>query len=157
MQYSFKAKIYKVGINPCVDVPKKITGQLQAHKGYIPIKGTINNHSFTKNLVPVKDAPYRLYTDMIMLKGSGMAVGKTASFVIEQDSVKKKKDVPFHSALKKVLQQKKLLAAFESLTRARRNDILKYLHQVKTEETLQRNIAKVIAQLEKRVVSVRIP
>lgn len=43
--------------------------------------------------------------------------------------------------------------SFESLTRARRNDILKYLRQIKTEETLQRNISKVIAQLEKKKAS----
>lgn len=41
MSFSFKAKIYKVGINPCVDVPNNITRKINK-KGYIPVKGTIN-------------------------------------------------------------------------------------------------------------------
>ena len=52
--YSFKAKIYKVGINPCVDVPEKIYSKLIATKGYIPVKGTINQFPFQQTLCPVK-------------------------------------------------------------------------------------------------------
>ena len=41
MKFSFDAKIYKVGINPCVDVPLHITGKMIPEKGYIPVKGKI--------------------------------------------------------------------------------------------------------------------
>ncbi len=42
MAFSFKAKIYKVGINPCVDVPEKISSKLKAGRGYILIPSRQN-------------------------------------------------------------------------------------------------------------------
>ena len=38
-KYKFKAEIYKIGINYCVDVPGNITSEMTATKGYIKIKG----------------------------------------------------------------------------------------------------------------------
>jgi len=35
MRHTFKAKIYKTGINWCVDVPAKISGQMIAGKGRV--------------------------------------------------------------------------------------------------------------------------
>jgi hypothetical protein len=61
MKYAFKAKIYKTGINWCVDVPLKISKKMIPEKGYIKIKGRINEFDFKKSLVPVKDSPYRLF------------------------------------------------------------------------------------------------
>src|SRR5688500_17510328 len=88
MKHSFKAKIYSVGINWCVDVPRRITKQLTAERGYIKIKGEINGFTFTKTLMPVKNSPYRLFVNQAMMKGGGTALGKTASFKIEQNSDK---------------------------------------------------------------------
>jgi len=41
-EYRFSAKIYKLGINPCVDLPKKISVTI-GKRGYIPIVGRIND------------------------------------------------------------------------------------------------------------------
>lgn len=83
--HHFTAKVYKTGINAAVDVPKEITDVLQPVKGYIRITGTINGHTFRQTLVPVKDAPYRLFVNIPMLKGGEAALGDTAKFSIERD------------------------------------------------------------------------
>src|SRR5688572_17393013 len=80
MKFSFDAKIYKVGINPCVKVPKKITDQMVPVRGYIPVKGKIERYTFTQTLVPIKDAPFRLYVNGSMLKGADVSVGDTVHF-----------------------------------------------------------------------------
>ena len=67
MAFTFKAVIYKVGINPVVDVPVRITKKLIATKGYIPVKGSINGFAFHQTLCPVKDAPPRLYVNGPMM------------------------------------------------------------------------------------------
>src|SRR5436190_19373587 len=85
MKFSFEATIYKVGINPCVDVPLSITARMEASKEYIPIKGSIGSHSFRQTLVPVKNTAYRLYVNGPMLKGSGSKLNDIAKFNIEQD------------------------------------------------------------------------
>ena len=80
MAFSFKAKIYKVGINPVVEVPSRITAKLYPTRGYIRVSGKINKYFFKQTLVPVKGAPYRLFVNGEMLKGSQLLVGDVAHF-----------------------------------------------------------------------------
>ena len=147
MKFKFKAKIYKVGINPCVKVPRKITSNMVATKGYIPVKGKIQDHAFTQTLVPVKGDGYRLYVNGQMIKGADVCVGQVVNFEIEQAS-SKKKTPSMHKALKKRLVENKLLPAFNRLAPSRQKEILKYLSYIKTKETLIRNIEKVVRGLK---------
>jgi len=156
-QYSFKAEIYKTGINFCVDVPENITSKLKAVKGYIKVKGTVNGFGFTKSLVPVKNGLYRLFINMPTLKGGKTKVGETANFIIEYDPTTIVKEYPMPELLKKQLSGNSLKANFDNLSQARKKDILKYLSYIKTEETLIKNIQKLITQLEQKETNVRIP
>ncbi len=157
MPHQFQAQIYQTGINWCVDVPDEITAQLPKQKGYIKIKGQINGFDFTQTLVPVKNASYRLFVNFIMMKGGKTALGEIAGFVIEQDTTPEEKRYPVPDLLAKALQENDLGLIFESLTPARKKDILKYLSFVKTETTMQKNIAKLVAQLKDKTKNVRIP
>ena len=149
MKFSFTAKIYKVGINPCVEVPLRITSKMTATKGYIPVKGQIGNHSFTQTLCPVKNAAYRLYVNGPMLKGSNTEVGDTVKFMIEQNEEPKKAvDFDMPKEFRQQLAKNKLQKTFTSLTPYRQKEILKYLNSLKSKEALQRNIDKVIAGLK---------
>ncbi len=152
----FKALIYKTGINWCVDVPGKITSQLAVSRGYIKIRGKINDFDFSTTLIPVKASPYRLFVNGIMMKGAKTAVGKVAYFKIEQDRRKFDESYSFPAKLKNELQKHQLTKAFSGLTESRKKDILKYLSNIKTEDTLIKNINKVVAQL-KEAKQVRIP
>jgi len=156
-KYRFRANIYKLGINFCADVPGNITDNLKKDKGYIRVKGTVNGFAFTKSLVPVKHGPYRLFVNMITLKGAHANVGDEANFVIEQDKPKRRQEYPMTSDLKVALQKNHLTKQFEGLTIARKRDVLKYLNQVKTQETIDRNVNKVIKQLQQKIQNVRIP
>ncbi|MBA4849680.1 YdeI/OmpD-associated family protein [Emticicia sp. BO119] len=157
MPHTFQAKIYQTGINWAVDVPEEITTQLLKQKGYIKIKGQINGFDFTQTLVPVKNAPYRLFVNFIMMKGGKTAVGEIADFAIEQDTIAEDKRYPMPDLLAIALRENDLETAFESLTASRKKDILKYLFYVKTDETMLKNIAKVIAQLKDKSKDVRVP
>ncbi|MBW4891735.1 YdeI/OmpD-associated family protein [Mucilaginibacter sp. HMF5004] len=156
-KYSFKATIYKTGINFAVDVPGEITTELKAVKGYIRIMGTVNGFEFTKSLVPVKNGPYRLFVNMITLKGAKANVGDTAAFIIAQDTTDPEREHPVPQALIVQLQQKGLLVKFDALTPSRRKEIVRYLNSVKTDETFQKNMDKLIARLEDDTVTVRVP
>lgn len=144
----FTAKIYKTGINAAVDVPENITAGMKPEKGYIRIEGTINGFAFRQTLVPVKNKPYRLFVNIPMLKGGNTALGNNADFTIEQDFKPVENDYPMVESLRRKLKEKDLTAAYNALTPSRKKDILKYLNGLKTEETLQKNITKVIKQLE---------
>jgi len=148
MKFSFKARIYKVGINPCVKVPWRITDKLTATKGYIPIKGTIGKHFFQQTLCPVKNQGYRLYVNGPMLKGSGLEVADTAHFIIEQDTLERNLDHPMPKGFKKQLKEHGLLKIFQQLAPSRQKEINRYLNNLKTEESLTRNINKLINALQ---------
>ena len=153
----FKAEIYKTGINFCVDVPKNITSEMTATKGYISIKGTVNKYQFKKSLVPVKNGLYRLFVNIPTLKGANTAVGRSADFEIEQDFNVVKKVYPVPQTLTEQLKKRKLFEDFNNLSESRKKDILKYLSFIKTEETLQKNIGKLLSQLENKEMNPRIP
>jgi len=149
MKFSFEAKIYKVGINPCVKVPFRITKKMIAVKGYIHIKGKIKNHYFQQTLVPVKNEEYRLYVNGPMLKGSETKSGDTVKFIIEQNTTPPSvNSYPMPKELKMKLEAATLLFAFEKLGTSRKKEILKYLNNLKTEEALKRNIDKVFRELK---------
>jgi len=147
MRLSFKAKIYKVGINPCVKVPLKVTKNLVANRGYIPVKGAIENHTFRQNLVPVKIAPYRLYVNGPMLTGSGLSVGDVATFNIEQDKNPRTRNPRMIPLLKQRLEEAGLMEAFKLLSGSRKKEVLYYLSLLKTPESRERNIKKILKNL----------
>jgi hypothetical protein len=148
---AFKAHIYKVGINAVVEVPASVTKKMKAVKGYIPVVGRINGFEFKQTLCPVKDSPYRLYVNMIMLKGGKANLGDTATFTLKRDTSDRTKDYPMNPLLRKHLVANKLVSIFNELTESRRKEINRYLSFIKTKETLQRNIDKVINSLKQRI------
>ncbi|HEU5290453.1 MAG TPA: DUF1905 domain-containing protein [Cyclobacteriaceae bacterium] len=157
MAFSFKAKIYKVEINPCVKVPRRITDTMKPQKGYIPIKGKIQNHPFKQTLVPVKGESYRLFVNDPMLKGAKVALGETVHFSIEQNFASRKREFPLLKSFKDVLSTHNLLSVFKKLALSRQKEILKYLSYLKSEVSRTRNINKVIEQLRKNNPKTSIP
>lgn len=131
-----------MGINPCVDVPAKISSKLNARRGYIPITGKINGHAYQQNLVPVKDGPYRLYVNRPMLKGGNADVGDRAQFEIEQDNSAPKKLV-MPAFMKTRLEKFNLLPEFKKLIPSRQKEIIKYMSSLKTEDARNRNMDKI--------------
>jgi hypothetical protein len=150
MRFSFEAKIYKVGINACVKVPISITSKMTPVKGYVPVKGKINHYAFTQTLVPVKNAPYRLFVNLIMLKGSSTAIGDTVKFSIEQNFKPWQESIRMSKKFKETLVENNLLKVFNNQIPSRQKEILRYLNHLKTEEALTRNVEKVIRELKKK-------
>jgi hypothetical protein len=144
MKFTFKAKIYKVGINPCVDVPLRITTKMKRNRGYIRVRGKIESFDFLQTLVPVKNSDYRLYVNGPMMKGANVSVGHTASFVLEQDLDENSRAVPMRKEFRVRLKEENLDAEFRKLTPSRQKEVLRYLANLKSEEALMRNIEKVI-------------
>ncbi len=147
MMYKFTARIYKVGINPCVDVPDRITSALVTRKGYISVKGTINQFAFQQTLCPVKDKEYLLYVNRLILQGGVVVVGDHAKFEIEQDD-RPKTDIEIPDFLVRELNKHKLTGVFQKLTPSHQKEISKYLGYLKTDEARNRNLEKLMERLK---------
>lgn len=149
MEFTFRAKIYKVGINLCVKVPTRITNTMKPTKGYITVTGKIEGHPFDQTLVPVKNEPYRLYVNGLMLKGAGVGLGQTVSFTLEQSFKPKKYNVAMPKEFKSRMVEQDLFPTFKALIPSRRKEILKYLNYLKTTEARERNMRKILDELRK--------
>jgi hypothetical protein len=142
----FKANIYIIGINPFVFLPPKILRviftQAGRYKGHIPIKGSINGNEYKQTLVRYRNE-WRLYINTGMLKNSPQKIGEQVEITVAFDSDSREIKMPgeFAKALK---ANKEAALVFEKLTAYRKKEIVRYLANLKTKESLERNITKAI-------------
>lgn len=146
---SFTAEILIIGINPYVGVPEDVLHALfeQAgrSRGPIPVRGTLNGKRFLQTLVKYQ-GEWRLYLNTQMRQEAGIDVGDEATVAIEFDP--EPRIVPIHPKLARALSKNtEAKAAFEKLAPSRQKEIQRYLNSMKTEESLVRNIEKVIQYL----------
>lgn len=158
MSYKFSAKIKIINGNPYVDVPeeilKKIFKAAKRFKGPIPVKGTINGADYIQTLMRY-EGEWRLYVNMIMLKAADIkfptgkildVVGKMVDMTVEYDS--KSRDLDMNPKLQNQLDKdSKAKNAYEALAPYRKFEILRYLSFLKTEESTDLNIGRIIKHL----------
>ncbi|MEO8148257.1 MAG: YdeI/OmpD-associated family protein [Bacteroidia bacterium] len=146
---SFSSLILKIGINPYVKVPSKVLNELffQAgkSKGPIPVKGKLNGKPFIQHVVKYKGV-WRLYLNTPMRKAAGIDVGDMAYVEIDFDNTPR--IIPIHSKLADTLSKnKKAKETFEKLAPYRQKEIIRYVNSLKTEESVNRNIIKIMEHL----------
>ena len=144
--YTFNADIDIIGVNPFVFVPHDILQELfkQAgkNKGYIPIKGIINDKSYKQTLVKY-NGEWRLYINTKMLKNSPKRIGETieVSVAFDPDS----RDVESPARFMEVLAaNQEAETVFNNLPASRKLEIVRYLANLKTDDTLEKNITRAI-------------
>jgi hypothetical protein len=142
----FKARIEIIGVNPYVLLPAKVLkgifDEAGKEKGPIPVCGTIDGHKYIQTLVKYSGA-WRLYLNMPMRKAAGKDVGDTAEFTIAFDPADRTVPMPAElaAALKK---NKKAQVVFDNLIPSRKKEIMRYINSLKTEESVDRNVARAI-------------
>lgn len=145
----FKAKIDIIGINPFVFVPAKILNnifkQANRNKGPIPVRGTIHGNPYRQTLVKYS-GDWRLYINNIMLRNSPKRIGETVEITVQFDPVSR--EMKPHPLLVKALKENKnAKKVFDGLSPSRRKEIVRYISNLKTEESILKNISKVISHL----------
>ena len=142
----FNAQIQIIGINPYVLLPDEVLDgiftQAKKDKGPMPVKGFVNGYPFLQRLMKFKGM-WRLYINTSMLKNSPKRIGETINIEIEFDP--ERRVVEHHPGFVAALQQnKKAKAIFDKLTPSIQLEIVRYISNLKTEESINRNIAKAI-------------
>ena len=146
---TFFAKIEKIGINPVIDPPddvlRSIFEQAGKSKGPIPVCGKLNGAKFLQTLVKYQGA-WRLYVNGPMLNSSRLKVGDIAEVELQFDPRPREVPMPekLETALKKNRNARRI---FEDLAPSRQKEILRYLGSLRSAESIQRNVDRVIAQL----------
>ncbi|MGL2967133.1 DUF1905 domain-containing protein [Flavobacterium sp. XGLA_31] len=149
---AFESEIAIIGINPFVFLPEEVLQllfvQAGKDKGKIPVNITIEGHPFTQTLVKYSGY-WRLYLNTPMRKAAGKEVGDTAVFTIAFDP--NPREVAIHTKLIKALDSNlEAKLVFNSLPPSRKLEIVRYISFLKTEDAIEKNVAKAIRFLLKK-------
>ena len=146
---SFSAKIYIIGINPYILLPssvlKYIFQKAGKEKGAIPVQLKINDKDFIQNLVKYS-GKWRLYLNTPMRKAANKDVGDIIDVKIDFDP--KPRTTPIHPKLKNAFKENiEVKKAFDRLSPSRQKEILRYINFLKSTESVEKNVQRVIAHL----------
>lgn len=146
----FTAKLELIGINPFVFIPEEILNIIfeisGKDKSPIPVKGTVNGKEFRQNLMKYL-GEWRLYINLTMLKDSPKRIGEIIEILIEYDN--SDRSIPIHPKLDHAIKKDPVtLKNFKNLIPSRKLELIRYINNLKTEESIQRNIDKIIRHLK---------
>lgn len=144
--YTFSANIEIIGINPFVFVPEEILKHIfekaAKSKGPIPVKGAVNSIPYTQTLIKFK-GEWRLYINTKMLKNSPKRIGEQIEISIEYDF--EKREIPIHPKLSQALAENEAANnVFQNLRPSLQHEIIRYIANLKTEESIDKNVLKAI-------------
>lgn len=153
MKNHFTAQLNIVGINPFVFIPEEILNEIfetsRRNKSPIPVKGTVNGKGFKQNLMKYL-GEWRLYINLTMLKDSPRRIGEIIEVVVEFDDADR--TISIHPQLDKAIRENPVtLQNFENLIPSRKLELIRYINNLKTEASIQRNIEKIIRHLQGEV------
>ena len=137
----FRAIIYKVGINRCVDVPPEIVRNILGNPGsdpYIPVIGEANGHAFRGTVLPRG----RLYLNTAIRKVAGVDTGNTVELTLALDKDPRDPPMPLELAEHR--------EALELLPPGQRREILQWMGAAKGKTTRATRVRKVMAHLAKK-------
>ncbi len=145
MPHQFQAQIFKVGINPCVDVPRRVSRAL-GRSGYIPVAGTVNGAAFRSGLVSLGGGRHRLFINTRMRQAAGLDLGDRVEIVLDYDPAPRRQPLPDPLRLA-LMENPAARTAWEALRPSRRKEILTYLNSLKRPATVERNVEKLMRHL----------
>jgi hypothetical protein len=145
----FKAIIKIIGVNPYVLLPERVLKRIfkdsGRDRGKIPVKLQIEGYDFIQTLIKY-NGQWRLYLNTPMRKAAQKRVGDSANFSIGYDPAPRIVFMP--EKLKQALGENQLAKkTFERLSPSRQKEISRYIANLKSEESVSRNVRKAIGFL----------
>lgn len=142
----FNTKLEIIVGNPFVFIPsiilKKVFQQADKNKGAIPVRGKINGKQYQQTLLKYS-GNWRLYVNMKMLKHSPKRIGEIIEVEMEFDP--SDRTIEPHPKLTKALaKNKEAKDVFERLSPSKQKEIVRYIANLKTEKSIEKNVTRAI-------------
>lgn len=146
----FSASIRIRGVNPYILVTKEQVVKVKpGWKKPMPVLVTVNgkpNPPWNINMMPVGDGNFYLYLHGVVRKSSNAKVGDTVEITIKFD--KSYQNGPLHPMpdwFARVLDSNAVASKnWEALSPSRQKEILRYFHNLRSEEAQKRNLERVM-------------
>ena len=142
---NFRAKIYKIGVNRCVDTPERVSRALGSEK-YIPVKGHVEDMAIRSTLVPRGDGKHRLFIHSRIWRKLGVDTGDTISVSLERDRALRDVELPEDIA-NALRQHRDAQTAFDALTTAMRRSFVAFILEAKKPETRKKRVQQGIKRI----------
>ena len=147
--HCFRAELYAVGVNRCVDVPPEISEALGGET-HIRVKGRVGGGPFRSNLAPRGGGNHRLFVHSEIWRKLGVDVGDVVNVEIERDDVEWEIVVPADLA-EAMPEGSEALEAFQALTVPNRKRFIDRIEESKTAATRKRRIEQGVQLLIERL------
>jgi hypothetical protein len=150
----FPARIHKVWIMRCVDVPRDVSKALRSVAGenalHIPVHGWIEGLPLKSTLVPRGGGCYRLHVHSRIWRKLRIDAGATVEVTLLLDTEPRKVVLPQDFAAG-LADEPRALATFNTLTTALRRQIVQYVDSAKHARTHEKRIQLVVRRMHERV------
>jgi hypothetical protein len=144
----FSGRIYKVGIIRYVDVPAKVSRELNASLPNLPVCGSVESLPFRTTMVSRGRGCHRVAIHGDLRKRLRVDAGAVVEIALERDEESREPVQP--PALVMALRQApKAQSVFRAMTTALRRQIVRNITAVKQQATLERRVARVVRHLER--------
>ena len=144
--HHFKAELEIIVGNPFVFVPpitlNAVFQQANQNKGPIPVRGTINGKPYQQTLVKYS-GEWRLYINLRMLKNSPKRIGEIIAVEIEFDPSDRTIE-PHPKLIQALANNEEAKQVFDGLTPSKQKEIVRYISNLKTEKSVEKNVRRAI-------------
>src|SRR6202047_500635 len=149
----FAAKIQKIWIMRCVDVPRDISkvirGAAEGDTLHVPVHGWIEGLPFKNTLVPRGGGSYRLHVHSKIWRKLRIDAGAVVEVTLLVDTEPREAVLPPDLAVG-LADTPRALAIFNTLTVALRRQIVQYVDNAKQARTRQKRVALVVQRMLER-------
>ena len=146
----FRAAIYRVGMNYCVDVPATV-GVSIGGETYVNVAGEVAGTSFRSRLTPRGGGAYRLFLNGEVRSAAGVGVGDVVEVELWRDLASRGVAQLPHDLVAAVAQIDGAEQAFEEMTEARRAGMVAFLEGARTPVTRAKYLRRVVDEARGRI------
>lgn len=143
--HRFRAKLYAVGVNRCVDVPSEVSEALGGET-HIRVKGRVGGEPYRSNLAPRGGDMHRLFVHSDIWRKLGVDVGDVVEVEIEPDDEEWEITIPA-DLVEATPEGSEALEAFQALTIPNRKRFIDRIEETRTPATRKRRIEQGIQLL----------
>src|SRR5262249_1183515 len=150
--FTFAARIRKIWILRCVDLPREISNQIRRAAGNaqrVPVRGWIDGLAMQNTLVPAGGGRYRMHVHSSIWRKLKIDAGAAVEVTLMIERDRRETAVPADLAAG-LADEPRALAAFQALTRSMRRHIILFVEAAKQAKTREKRVAQMVRRLRER-------
>lgn len=151
--HRFRARLYAVGVNRCIDVSQEVSHALGGQR-HIRVRGVIGSEEFRSHIAPRGGGKHRLFVHSRIWRKLCIDIGDVVKVAIERDDDEWEVSIP-RDVADAMPAGSEALKAFEALTTPNRKRFIERIEESKPPETRKRRIDQGVRLLIERLQAAR--